>query len=250
MGYLFLPVASSEEIRVYQEKKITAIAYEQIQQPDGSLPVLKPLSQIGGRMAAQLAAHLLQNNAGGSGVLLGGAPGVPPAEVLVIGGGVAGRNAARMFLGLGAHVTVLDRDLGRLQTLDELFRGRVTTMVSYPFNVARACAYADVVIGAVLAPGERSPVVIPRAVVKKMRPGAVLIDLSIDEGGCAETSRPTSHEEPTYVEEGVLHCCIPNLAGVVARTATHAFLNAAWPFIQRITSRGFEAAIEEDPALA
>ena len=250
MGYLYLAAAHPGKIDVLLEKRISAIAYEQIQLADGTLPVLKPLSQIGGRMAAQVAAHLLQNDAGGHGKLLGGVPGVPPAEVVVIGAGVAGEAAARAFLGMGAHVTVLDRELARLQTLDEVLSGKLVTVVAHPFHVARAAEYADVVVGAVMVPGERSPHVLTRAMLRKMKPGALFIDLSIDQGGCAETSRPTTHEAPTYVESGVVHCCIPNLGGVVARTSTHAFLNAAAPWIERVVVQGVEVAAAGDPALA
>ncbi|MBK9964220.1 MAG: alanine dehydrogenase [Holophagales bacterium] len=250
MGYLYLAAAHPGKVDLLLEKSISAVAYEQIQLADGSLPVLKPLSQIGGRMAAQVAAHLLQNDAGGHGKLLGGVPGVPPAEVVVIGAGVAGEAAARAFLGMGAHVTVLDRELARLQTLDEALSGRLVTVVAHPFHVARAAEYADVVVGAVMVPGERSPHVLTRAMLRKMKPGALFIDLSIDQGGCAETSRPTTHEAPTYVENGVVHCCIPNLGGVVARTSTHAFLNAAAPWIERVVVQGVEAAAAADPALA
>jgi alanine dehydrogenase len=249
MGYLHLPAANPDKIEALLKKRITAIAYEQIQRIDGSLPVLKPLSQIGGRMAAQLAANLLQNNGGGNGVLLGGVPGVPPAEVVIIGGGVVGENAARAFLGMGAHVTILDRDLNRLQELARILPGSVVTLVSHPFNIERACSYADVLVAAVLAPGERAPMILPRRAIQQMRQGSIFLDLSIDEGGCAETSRPTSHESPTYLAEGVIHCCIPNLPGVVARTSTHAFLNAAWPYIQRISSQGIENALAADPDL-
>ncbi|MBK9089778.1 MAG: alanine dehydrogenase [Holophagales bacterium] len=250
MGYLYLAAAHPGKVDVLLEKRVSAIAYEQIQLADGSLPVLKPLSQIGGRMAAQVAAHLLQNDAGGHGKLLGGVPGVPPAEVVVIGAGVAGEAAARAFLGMGAHVTVLDRELARLQTLDEVLSGKLVTVVAHPFHVARAAEYADVVVGAVMVPGERAPVILTRAMLRKMKPGALFIDLSIDQGGCAETSRPTTHESPTYVEGGVVHCCIPNLGGVVARTSTHAFLNAAAPWIERVVVQGVEAAAAADPALA
>ncbi len=250
MGYLYLAAAHPGKVDVLLEKSISAIAYEQIQLADGSFPVLKPLSQIGGRMAAQIAARLLQNDAGGHGKLLGGVPGVPPAEVVVIGAGVAGEAAARAFLGMGAHVTVLDRELSRLQTLDEVLSGKLVTVVAHPFHVARAAEYADVVVGAVMVPGERSPHVLTRAMLRKMKPGALFIDLSIDQGGCAETSRPTTHEAPTYVENGVVHCCIPNLGGVVARTSTHAFLNAAAPWIERVVVQGVEDAAAADPALA
>ncbi|HLF91739.1 MAG TPA: alanine dehydrogenase, partial [Anaerolineales bacterium] len=237
-GLLHLPAARPNKVEALIENQITAIAYDQIQREDGVLPVLKPLSQIGGKMAAHVAAQLLQNNAGGKGVLLGGVPGVPSAEVIIVGGGVVGETAAKAFLALGAQVTVLDSSLDRLQILDNHMNGRLVTLVAHPFNLARACSYADVLIGAVHVPGERAPLVITREMVKKMRKGAVFLDLSIDEGGCSETSRPTSHQNPTYVEEGVLHCCIPNLPGVVARTATHAFLNAAWPYIQEIANTG------------
>lgn len=250
MGYLYLAAAHPGKVDLLLEKRISAIAYEQIQLADGSFPVLKPLSQIGGRMAAQVAARLLQNDAGGHGKLLGGVPGVPPAEVVVIGAGVAGEAAARAFLGMGAHVTVLDRELARLQTLDEVLSGKLVTVVAHPFHVARAAEYADVVVGAVMVPGERSPHVLTRAMLRKMKPGALFIDLSIDQGGCAETSRPTTHESPTYVENGVVHCCIPNLGGVVARTSTHAFLNAAAPWIERVVVQGVEDAAAADPALA
>lgn len=250
VGILHLPSAHPDKIQLLLDKRITAISYEEIQRTDGTRPVLKPLSQIGGQMAAQMAAHILQNNAGGRGILLGGVPGVPPAEIVIIGAGVVGEYAARAFLGMGAQVTLLDHDLDRLQTLAASLPGRVITLITHPFNVERTCAFADVVVGAVHITHERTPIVITRQVVEKMRVGAVLLDLSIDEGGCAETSRPTTHENPTYVEAGIIHCCIPNLPGVVARTATHAFLNAAWPFIQQIVNRGVREAMAADLALA
>lgn len=249
VGILNMPSARREKIEALIHKRITAIAYEQIQLDDGTLPVLKPLSQIGGRMAAQIAAGLLQNDRGGNGVLLGGVPGVPPAEIAIIGAGTVGTEAARAFLGLGAHVTLLDRDLARLQASDAHFDGRVVTLVSHPYNVERVCKYADVLVGAVLVPGERAPVVVTRAMVRRMKPRSVILDISIDDGGCVETSRPTTHDQPTYIEEGVIHCCVPNLPGVVARTATYAFLNAAWPYIHAIATHGVEAAIDSHPAL-
>lgn len=250
IGLLHLQAAQISKIRMLLEKHITAIAYEQIQRTDGSLPVLHPLSQIGGQMAAQIAAHLLQNDNGGKGILIGGVPGVPPAEVVIIGAGVVGENAARTFLGMGAQVTLLDHDLERLQVLARTLQGRVVTLVAHPFNVERVCSYADVLVGAVYVPGERAPIVLPRRFVRRMKPGALLIDMSIDQGGCAETSRPTSHADPTYIEEDVVHCCIPNIPGVVGRTATHAFLNAAWPFIREIASLGVDQALAANPALA
>jgi len=250
MGYLYLAAAHPGKVELLLEKKVSAVAYELIQLADGSLPVLKPLSQIGGRMAAQVAARLLQNDAGGHGRLIGGVAGVPPTEVVVVGAGVAGEAAARAFLGLGAHVTVLDTDLARLQSIDERLSGKLVTVVAHPFHVSRAAEYADVLVGAVMVPGERAPIVFTRAMLRKMKPGSLFLDLSIDQGGCAETSRPTTHESPTYVEDGVVHCCIPNLGGVVARTSTHAFLNAAAPWIERVVVQGIEAAAAADPALA
>jgi alanine dehydrogenase len=249
MGILHMPSARREKVETLLARRITAIAYEQIQLDDGTLPVLKPLSQIGGRMAAQIAAHHLQNDRGGKGVLLGGVPGVPPAEVAIIGAGTVGTEAARAFLGLGAHVTLLDRDLAKLQAADALLEGHIVTLVSHPYNVERVCKYADVLLGAVLIPGERAPLVVTREMVRRMKPRSVIIDMSIDHGGCVETSRPTTHDHPTYLEEGVLHYCVPNMPGVVARTATYAFLNAAWPYIQDITAYGVEAAIARNPAL-
>ena len=248
MGLLHMASAAPEKLAALAAKRITTIAYEQIQLDDGSLPVLRPLSQIGGRMTAQIAATLLQNNRGGKGVLLGGVPGVPPAEVVILGAGTVGTEAARTFLALGAHVTLLDRDLTRLQAAESRCEGRPTTLVAYPSNVERVARFADVLIGAVLVPGERAPVVVPRAVVRSMKPRSVILDLSIDEGGCVETSRPTTHDQPTFVEEGVLHYCVPNVPGIVARTATHAFLNAAWPYIQALANQG-PAAVAADPAL-
>lgn len=249
IGFLHLGAAHRKELAVFQEKEITAVALEEIRLPDGTFPVQRPLSQIGGRMAAQLAARLLQNDAGAKGVLLGGIPGVPPAEVVIIGAGVVGKNAALTFLGLGAQVTLLDTDLFRLQRMEDWLPHLTRTVLSNPKTIGDACSMADVVVGAVRCPGERPPIVLPRHLLRRMRPGVVFIDLSIDEGGCAETSRPTTHSDPTYIEEGVLHCCIPNLPGAVARTATTASHNAAWPFIERMAKNGTESALEQDEAI-
>jgi len=248
-GLLHLTSARQDKIDTLLKNQISAIAYEQIQLADGSLPVLRPMSQIGGRMAAQIAALLLQNNAGGKGILLGGIAGVPPAEIIVIGAGVVGTYATRAFLGMGAHVAVLDTDLGALQNIHELFPS-VATMISNPRNISRACAYADVIVGAVLVTGERTPIVVTREMVSSMKPRAVVMDISIDQGGCIETSRPTTHEHPTFVVDGVTHYCVPNIPGVVARTATYALNNAALPYIVNIANKGVESAIADDPALA
>jgi len=249
MGLLHLGAAHPSELLRLADRRITAIAFERIQDPEGTFPVLRPLSQIGGRMAAQLAAHLLQNDAGSRGVLLGGIPGVPPAQTVIIGAGTVGRNAALTFLGLGAQVTLMDVDLARLQKLEDWLPNRVETVLSSPQAIEDVCRTADVVVGAVRLPGRKAPTVLRRPTIKALKPGTVLIDLSIDEGGCAETSRPTTHTQPTYVEEGVVHCCIPNLPGAVARTATHAFHNAAWPYIERVVNQGIEAALESGPEL-
>lgn len=249
LGLLHLASARPDKVEAMAQKQVTTIAYEMIRLDDGSLPVLRPLSQIGGRMTAQIAASLLLNGRGGKGVLLGGVPGVAPAEVVILGAGTVGTEAARTFLALGAHVTLLDRDLTRLQTCEARFEGRVTTLVSYPFNVAKVTRYADVLVGAVLVSGERAPVVVTREMVRHMKARSVIIDMSIDEGGCVETSRPTTHDQPTFLEEGVIHYCVPNVPGIVARTATHAFLNAAWPYIQLLADRGVAAALDASPAL-
>jgi len=248
MGFLHLPSAQKDKLDLLLEKKISAVAYEQISAPDGSLPVLRPFSQIGGAMAAQIAARLLQNNWGGKGILMGGVPGVPPAEAVVIGGGVVGTYATQMFLGMGAHVTVIDHRLSALQRISDRFPN-VVTMLSTKRNIERATAYADVVVGAVLSPGARAPVLVTRAMVRAMKPRSVIMDVSIDEGGCVETSRPTTHDHPVFVEEGVLHYCVPNMPGVVARTATHAFVNAAMPYILEITQKGIQSAMLENSGI-
>ena len=247
-GFLHLASAREDKTDVLLEKKITSIAYEQIEEPDGSRPVLRPLSQIGGAMAAQIAARLLQNNWGGKGILMGGVPGVPPAEVVVLGAGVVGTYATQMLLGMGAHVTVIDQDMAALQRLWDRFPG-IVTMISTRRNIERATAFADVVVGAVLTPGQRAPVLITREMVRAMKPRSVIMDISIDQGGCVETSRPTNHERPVFIEEGMLHYCVPNMPAAVARTATHAFVNAAMPYILEIAGAGSDEAISQNPAI-
>jgi alanine dehydrogenase len=249
MGFLHLAAGTTEKADWLVRKNITAIGFEIIQNEDGTLPVLIPLSQLGGRMVPQVASTLAQNNYGGKGILLGGVPGVPPAEVVIIGGGNAGRAAARNFIGMGASVYVFDRNLEKLRILDHHFEGRLVTMVSHEFNLEKACKFADVIVGAALVPGERTPIIINRDMVKSMRPRSVIIDLSIDQGGCIETSRPTTHSNSTFIEENVIHYCVPNMTGVLGRTATHAMNNASWPFIELIADIGLEKAIESDAAL-
>ncbi len=248
-GLLHLASTRQNKIDLLLKKKVTSIAYEQIELPDGSLPVLRPFSQIGGAMAAEVASRLLQNNFGGKGVLLGGIPGVPPAEVAILGAGVVGTFAARAFNGLGAHVTVLDKSMDALTRLSQCV-SPVVTMIATERNIERVCSFADVLIGAVLVPGERAPMLVSRELVRGMKPRSVILDISIDQGGCVETSRPTTHDHPTYVEEGVIHYCVPNMPGVVARTATNGFVNAAIDYILEIANLGVDKAIAEDPALA
>jgi len=248
-GLLHLASARQSKIEALLKNKITAIAYEQIREADGSLPVLRPFSQIGGAMTAEVATRLLQSNQGGRGILLGGIPGVPPAEVVILGGGTVGTYATRAFTGLGAHVTVIDKSVEILQRFADTFPN-VVTMISTPRNIERTCKYADVLVGAVLVPGSRAPLLVPREMVRKMKPRAVIIDVSIDEGGCIETSRPTTHDHPSYIEENVVHYCVPNMPGVVARTATHGFVNAAVPYLLEITDLGLEHAIATSPAIA
>ncbi len=249
LSFLHLAVASRDLTEVLQRCQITAIAYELIQTENGRLPVLEPTSQVAGRMAPVIAGALLESAAGGRGILLSGIPGVPPAAVVILGAGVVGRNAARAFIGLGAQVTLLDNQYEKLETTDREFDGRVTTLLSTRYNLDRVLRFADVVVGAVLVPGQRTPILLTRKMVRSMRPRAVFIDFSIDQGGCAETSRPTTHRDPTYVEEGVIHFCVPNTPARVARTASHALTNAALHYLLDIGARGVEGAIEADAAL-
>jgi alanine dehydrogenase len=249
LAFWHLASASADNLDALQRKKITAIAYEAIQSDDGALPVLRPMSQIAGRMVAHVAASLLQNDHGGKGILLEGVPGVPPAQVVILGAGTVGTNALRAFLGLGASVYVLDHNLARLERLAEFDR-RAITMVSHAFNVRKVTAFADVLVGAVLAPGRRTPVLVTRDMVAAMRPRSVILDVDIDQGGCIETARPTTHRSPTYVAENVIHYCVPNMSGVLGRTATHALNNAAWPYVQELAGAGIDAALARVPALA
>jgi alanine dehydrogenase len=248
-GFLHLAAARQDKIDVMIEKEMTIIAYEQIQDPDGYHPVLAPLSQIGGRMAVQVAARLMQNDHGGRGILLGGVAGVPSAEIVILGSGTVGSSAAVAFISAGAQVTVLDTDLKRLQMLQNQIHAPLVTMLSTPYNIKRSCSFADVLLGAVLIPGKRSPIIVPREIVATMKPRSVIIDMSIDQGGCVETSRPTNHGSPTYIEQGVIHYCVPNMSGVLGRTATHALYNGAYPYLAALAQHGVEEAIRADPDL-
>jgi alanine dehydrogenase len=247
-GLLHLGSARMDKIEIMRQKGITALPYEHIENDDGNVPVRKPLSQIGGALAAQMSARLLQNNAGGKGILMGGIASVPPAEVVIIGAGIFGTAATRAYVGMGAHVTVLDINMEALQRIYDRFPG-VVTSIAYPPTIARACTYADVLLAAVLVPGERPPTIISREMVRSMKERSVLMDISIDEGGCVETSRPTTHEKPTFIEEGVIHYAVPNIPSAVARTSTYAFLNAAYPYILEIANKGIDQAIRDNRAI-
>jgi alanine dehydrogenase len=249
MGMLLLAAARRTRVDALLENKITAIAYEQIETEKGCFPVLRPMSEIGGQMTAQIAARWMQSDMGGKGILLGGMPGVPPAEVVIIGGGVVGLSALKAFLGSGAHVTILDKEPAVLQRIYDRYPQAVT-MIPTRHNIERACAFANVVVGAVHVSGERAPIVLTRETLKRMKPRSLVIDMSIDQGGCFETSRPMSHDQQTYVEEGIIHYCVPNVPSLVARTATHAFVNAAMRYIMEIASLGVEKAIETNPSIA
>jgi alanine dehydrogenase len=227
----------------------TCIAYETVTDPRGALPLLAPMSEVAGRMAIQVGAHCLEREQGGAGVLLGGVPGVPAGHVVILGGGVAGTNAARMAIGVGAMVTVIDRSLPRLRELDQLFPTQLHTLYSTTDAIESAVISADLVIGAVLVPGAAAPKLVSRAIVRRMRPGSVLVDIAIDQGGCFESSRPTTHAAPTYVEEGVVHYCVTNMPGAVARTSTIALGNATLPFTLALADKGWRQALADDPHL-
>ncbi|QWS33935.1 alanine dehydrogenase [Curtobacterium aetherium] len=232
------------------ESGATAIAYETVQLPDRSLPLLSPMSEIAGRLSAQVGANHLMRANGGRGLLLGGVPGTPKGRVVVIGGGVAGEHAATIALGMGAEVTVFDISLPRLRALDARFDGRVTTLRSNPLAIAGAVADADLVIGSVLIPGASAPKLVTDAMVAEMRAGSVLVDVAIDQGGCFEGSRPTTHDDPTFAVHAAVYYCVANMPGAVPRTSTIALTNATLPYAVAIADQGWERALEADPALA
>ncbi|NWF63343.1 MAG: alanine dehydrogenase [Chloroflexi bacterium] len=247
-GFLHLASSSQDQIDLLLAKKITALAYEQIEDANGGLVVLRPFSLICGAMVAQIAARWLQTNRGGKGIMLSGVPGVPPAEVVILGAGGVGASAARAMQNAGAHVTVIDKSMAALENIHEKLPG-VVTMMSTQRNIARATAYADVVVGAVLVSGQRAPVLVTRDMVRAMKPRSVIIDVSIDQGGCVETSRPTMHDNPTFIEENIVHYCVPNIPSLVARTASHVFLNSAIPYIIEIADNGIESTIKNVPSI-
>jgi len=228
---------------------ITAIAYETVELSDGRLPLLSPMSRIAGRLAVQLGARYLEKQQGGRGVLLGGVPGVAQGQVVILGGGVVGTEAATMAVGLGASVTILDVNVERLNYLETLFGSRVKLLYSNSYNIAQQVPQADLLIGAVLIPGKRAPILVPRNLVQQMQPGSVIIDVAVDQGGCIETLRTTSHSQPSYLEEGVVHVGIPNMPGATPWTATQALNNSTLPYVVQLANQGLQA-LENNPALA
>jgi len=248
--FTYLHLASSEELtRALLDSGITAIGYETVQTDAGALPLLIPMSEVAGKLSVQIGARYLETDFGGRGVLVGGVPGVPPAEVVIIGCGVVGINAAKVAMGLGAHVTILDVDHERLRYLDDIMHGNVITVYSNPFTIARAASYADLLVGAVLVAGGRAPKLVTTDMVRSMKRGAVIVDVAVDQGGCVETTRPTSHSHPTYVEHGVIHYGVPNIPAAVPRTATHALTNATLPYALDLADYGLDEALRRNPAL-
>ena len=232
------------------DRKVSGVAYETITDKKGTLPLLVPMSEVAGRMSIQVGATFLEKMNGGRGILLGGVPGVPAANVVIIGGGVVGTEAAKMAVGLGAHVTIIDISLDRLRQLDDIFLSKVQTLASSPYAIHEAISHADLVIGGVLIPGAAAPKLVTRAMLKDIPKGAVLVDVAVDQGGCFETTHATTHSNPTFYEEGVLHYCVANMPGAVPRTSTFALTNATLPYALALANKGFEKAIADDKGLA
>jgi len=248
--YTYLHLAAEPKLtKVLCERKVKAVAYETIQLANGSLPLLTPMSEVAGRMATQIGAFYLQKDHGGKGVLMGGVTGVKPAKVTIIGGGVVGTNAAKMAVGLGASVTVLDVSTSRLEYLDDIFQGRLMTLYSNAKNIEEAVRDSDLVIGGVLITGHKAPTLVSKEMVASMSKGSVVVDVAVDQGGCIETCRPTSHTNPTYEVDGVIHYCVPNMPGVVPRTSTYALTNVTLKYGSMIAAMGVEEAIAKDKAL-
>ncbi|MGO8819615.1 MAG: alanine dehydrogenase [Terriglobia bacterium] len=231
------------------KSQATGVAYETIRDARGGLPLLTPMSEIAGRMSAIVGSYFLQKGHGGKGVLLGGVPGVCPARVTIVGGGTVGINAAKMAIGMGAQVLILDIDLDRLRHLDDIFFGRVETKISNAYNVADAVKAADLLIGAVLLPGASAPKLVTRAMISRMQAGSVVVDVAVDQGGCIETTRPTSHSDPVFTVDGVVHYCVTNMPGAMPRTSTIALTNATLPYVLKIAALGLQGAIKDNPLL-
>ncbi|MGZ3774687.1 MAG: alanine dehydrogenase [Pseudobdellovibrionaceae bacterium] len=248
--YTYLHLAAEAKLtKVLCERKVKAVAYETIQLDNGSLPLLTPMSEVAGRMATQIGAFYLQKDHGGKGILMGGVTGVKPAKVTIIGGGVVGTNAAKMAVGLGASVTILDVNTARLEYLDDIFQGRCMTLFSNAKNIEEAVKDSDLVVGGVLITGHKAPTLVSKEMISAMSKGSVVVDVAVDQGGCIETCRPTSHQQPTYEVDGVIHYCVPNMPGVVPRTSTYALTNVTAKYGSMLAAMGVEDAIAKSPAL-
>jgi alanine dehydrogenase len=248
--FTYLHLAPDKELtQALLERKVTGVAYETITDKAGTLPLLTPMSEVAGRMAIQVGSHYLEKMSGGRGVLLGGVPGVPAARVVIIGGGVVGTNAAKIAVGMGAHVTIIDNNLGRLRELDDIFLSKISTLASSAYMIHDAISQADLIVGAVLVPGAAAPRLVTRGMLKDVPDGAVIVDVAVDQGGCIETTHPTTHSDPTYYVEGVLHYCVANMPGAVPRTSTFALTNATLPYALKLANKGLIAAIQSDPGL-
>src|SRR5579871_898038 len=231
------------------ESRVSSVAYETIRETDGSLPLLTPMSEVAGRMAVQVGAQYLEKPNGGRGILLGGVPGVAPANVVILGGGVVGHQSAKMAVGLGAHVTIIDRNLERLRQLDDIYSSQIVTLASNSFTIRESLRLADLVVGAVLIPGAAAPKLVRRDMVAQMRPGAVMVDVAIDQGGCFETSHATTHTDPIYFVDNVLHYCVSNMPAAVPHTSTFGLTNATFPYLMQLANKGLETACEQNEAI-
>jgi alanine dehydrogenase len=248
--FTYLHLAPDNELtKQLLERKVTGVAYETITDRRGTLPLLTPMSEVAGRMAIQVGATYLEKMNGGRGILLGGVPGVPAARVVIIGGGVVGTNSAKIAVGMGAHVTIIDNNLDRLRELDDIFLSKISTLASSAYMIHDAVSQADLIVGAVLVPGAAAPKLVTRSMLKDVPKGAVIVDVAVDQGGCIETTHPTTHSNPTYYVEDVLHYCVANMPGAVPRTSTFALTNATLPFALKLANKGFIDAIASDPGL-
>lgn len=249
--FTFLHLAAEERLtHELMARRTTGIAYETVELPNGHLPLLAPMSEVAGRMSIQIGAHYLERMAGGRGKLLGGVPGVRPADVVIIGGGIVGTNAAQVALGMGAQVFIIDLNLDRLRYLEDVLEGRLVTLSSNPLNIAQAVRRADLLVGAVLIKGAKAPRLVTREMVHSMTSGSVIVDVAVDQGGCVETTCATTHSDPTFTVDGVIHYCVANMPGAVPRTSTYALGNATLPYIAKLANMGAKAAIQADSALA
>jgi alanine dehydrogenase len=248
--FTYLHLAPDNELtQELLRRKVTGVAYETITDQRGTLPLLTPMSEVAGRMAIQVGAHYLEKMSGGRGILLGGVPGVPAARVVIIGGGVVGTNAAKIAVGMGAHVTIIDNNLDRLRELDDIFLSKIATLASSAYMIHDAVSQADLIVGAVLVPGAAAPRLVTRSMLKDVTDGAVVVDVAVDQGGCVETTHPTTHSDPIFYVEGVLHYCVANMPGAVPRTSTFALTNSTLPYALKLANHGFETAVASDAGL-